>query len=382
MPRIKVLEMIDKTFLGGGQIHILSLAKCLNRNKFEVSVCSNKQGPLVDELKKNYIKHFPVSFQKNPHPKIIQKIRDVLDSQFDILHTHGGVAGFWGRLAARKSSVPVVIHTLHGIHYLHYRNFILKHLSVYLERWLSRHTDAVIFVSDSDKKKGEDYRLAPKEKMVVIKNGVDFSSFPQNLEQKPKHDLRKQLGIEPHQPVVGTVARLHRQKGIVYLLQAATRIYPHFSQVKILLVGGGPLRRKLERLSQKWGLENYVLFLGERKDTPSLLALMDVFVLPSLWEGMPYVIMEAGALGRPVVATAVDGVKELIQNGKEGLLVPPGDAKSLSTALIQLIKKRDYGTQLGKNIQRKIRQEYDQTQMVKEVERVYLRLSRGVNADK
>lgn len=370
--------MIDKTFLGGGQIHILSLAKFLDRDKFDVSVCSKEQGPLVDELKKNHIKHFPVPFQKNPCPRTIQKIRDVLEGPFDILHTHGGVAGLWGRWAAHRSSVPVVIHTLHGIHYLHYRNYFLKSLSVYLERWLSGKTHVVIFVSDSEKKKGEEYKLAPREKMVVIKNGIDFSRFLQKSNQKSRDELRKELKIKKGQPVVGTVARLHRQKGIVYLLQAARRIQLQFPQAKVLLVGGGPMRRKLERLSKKWRLENFVLFLGERKDIPSLLSFIDVFVLPSLWEGMPYVVMEAGALGRPVVASSVDGVKEMIQDGKEGLLVPPGDPGSLSKALIHLLKKRDYAGQLGKNIQRKIRQEYSQTRMVKEIEKLYTRLFHGL----
>ena len=151
MSRIRVLEMIDQPFLGGGQITLLSLAKGLDKDKFEVLAASGGGGPLVDELGKLGIPHIPIDFRKSSGPGAVVRIVTALGGAgIDILHTHGGVAGLYGRLAAKKAGIPAVVHTLHGIHYLHYRNPLLKRAFIVLERRLSRSTDAVIFVSQAD----------------------------------------------------------------------------------------------------------------------------------------------------------------------------------------------------------------------------------------
>ena len=376
MKKIKVLEMIDLPFLGGGQINLLSIAKSLDMTKFEVSVCSQGDGPLVDEAKRNNIRHFPVPFSKKINRKVFQEIAFILKSnKIDILHTHGGVAGFYGRWAANRNNIPVVVHTLHGIHYLHYRNCLLKHFYILLERYFSRFTDALIFVSDADRKKGKKLKLAPEDRIYVIKNGIDFSAF---LAEKNSMDFMKQwkreLDIESFQPVVGTVSRLHRQKGIPYLLEAAKKILKVFPAVKILIVGEGPQRQKLESLNRRLGLENYVLFLGERKDAQQFLFLFDVFVLPSLWEGLPYVLMEAAALGKPVVATDVDGVKEMVRDGESGILVPSKNPESLARSVIQLLQDRSYALELGKELKKEISQKYTLSSMVEQIQSLYLEL--------
>ena len=188
MSKIKVLEMIDRPFLGGGQINLLSLASGLDRSKFEVAVCSDWGGALVEELNKRNIPHFPVSIRKRFSRKTVAQITDILKRQgTDVLHTHGGVAGLYGRWAARKRRIPVVIHTLHGIHYLHYRNWALKYVYILLEKKFARITDAVIFVCDSDKNKAEKLGLVPETKSHVIKNGIDFVAFDSKLKDIDKH---------------------------------------------------------------------------------------------------------------------------------------------------------------------------------------------------
>ena len=197
MKKIRVLEMIDQPFLGGGQINLLSLARNLDREKFEVFACSREGGPLVEEIKKNDLQHFPVPFSKRIGSKIVREIKTILiDNKIDILHTHGGIAGFYGRWAAWKCRTPVIVHTLHGIHYLHYRNFLLKHFFIFLERYFSRFTDAVIFVSETDEEKGKKFKLAPEEKMHVIKNGVDSSAYKEEDTVDSKRDKRKELKLE------------------------------------------------------------------------------------------------------------------------------------------------------------------------------------------
>jgi glycosyltransferase involved in cell wall biosynthesis len=376
MKKIKILQMIDQPFLGGGQINLLSLAKNLDKEKFEVFVCSGEEGPLVDEVRKNNLTYFPVAFSKKLNRKTVKDLIPVLrDNKIDILHTHGGVAGFYGRWAARKCRLPVIIHTLHGIHYLHYRNFLLKWIYVLLERYFSRFTDALIFVSDADREKGKRFKLAPEEKMVVVKNGIDLSS--RELQKKLESEIeknRRDLGLQSSQPIVGTVARLHRQKGITYLLKAAKRICQAFPEIKILIVGGGPLRSKLEREAQRLGLEDVVWFMGKREDVTKFLSIFDIFVLPSLWEGLPYVLMEAAALGKTVVATDIDGVREVIENGKTGILVPPRNPESLAQAVRRLLQDKGYALKLGQKIGEEVLPRFTLSRMVTQIQNLYLRL--------
>lgn len=376
MSKIKVLEMIDQPFLGGGQINLLALASTLDKSLFEVIVCSADGGALVDEVKRIGVKHFSVPFSKKVRTKTVASIVHILrDQNISLLHTHGGVAGFYGRWAARKCSLPVVVHTLHGIHYLHYRNKALKLFYICLEKMFSRLTDAVIFVCDSDKERGRRFGLVPQDKSFVIKNGIDFSvleSYPAAAEERL--GLEEKLGTDLSGPVIGTVARLHRQKGIPDFLIAAQRMTSEIPGLKVLIVGGGPLNEKLEEMRKRLGLEETVHFLGERKEAFRLIALLDVFVLPSLWEGLPYSLMEAAALERPVVASAVDGIKELINDGLTGVLVPPRSPERIAAAVLELLRDKEKAQRMGSELKKDIESRYSLHRMVRETESLYLKL--------
>lgn len=373
MNKIKVLEIIDKTFLGGGQKNLLSLADYLSKERFEVSVCSNPQGNLVDEVKKRNIFHYPVSMKKRFQKKPVKQIKAILqEKKFDIIHTHGGVAGFYGRWAARNADRSAVIHTLHGVHYLHYRNLFLKYLYVFLERIFSRFTDALIFVSSADIEKGRKYKLASQEKMRLIENGIDFQFFQTLSRQKEKKDKHRAENI----PLIGTVARLHRQKNISLLIRAGAEIKRGHPKIKIWVIGDGPLGKKLEKLNKKLGTQDMVVFLGERKDVPQLISEMDVFVLPSLWEGLPYVLLEAAALKKPVIGTEVDGIKEMIDNEKTGILVSPQRPEELAEAVIRLLKNRKWGEKLGNAFHQKAREDYSLSNMVHKIQELYVELYR------
>ena len=366
--------MIDRPFLGGGQINLLTLARFLDRETFEVSVCSRGNGPLVDALGEGGIPHFPIAFSKRVQKGIVKEIVSLLDShKFDILHTHGGVAGLFGRWSAHRCDRPPrVVHTLHGIHYLHYRNFFLKYLFICLERFFSRFTDAVIFVSDADKERGRRFNLVPEDKISLIKNGIDFETFELRASTK---EGRRELGFDVSGPVVGTIARLHRQKGIPYLFQAAKKIQESVPEAAVWILGGGSLKTKLERLGKRLDLGETVRLLGERKDVARLLSQFDVFVLPSLWEGLPYSLLEAAALAKPVVATDIDGVREIIKNGKTGLLVPAKDPDQLAQAVVRLLQEREYAATLGRNLKDATLREFSLSQMLQKTQDLYLKLT-------
>lgn len=365
--------MVDKPFLGGGQKNLLSLAESLEKSLFDVSVCSQADGPLVSAVQKRNIRHFPVTFSKRLDRKILKKIEAILrENRIDILHTHGGVAGFYGRWAARSCRVPVVIHTLHGIHYLHYRNIFLKYAYVLLERWFSKFTDALIFVSEGDLKQGKKFGLAPEEKMVVVKNGIDFKAYADKVKGISREMYTQEMmKFGPDDVVVGTVARLHRQKGIPILLRAAQIVRQAVPRVKFVIAGGGPLKQRLEKLNVKLENQDFVQILGEREDAPELLGLYDVFVLSSLWEGLPYVLMEAAALGKPVVATDVEGTRELIISGQTGILVPSQSPEALAKGVISLLQNKKLAVQQGRNLQENLSARYSLSGMVREMQTLY-----------
>jgi len=370
--KIRILEMIDKPSLGGGQRALLLIASHLDRKKFEVLIGSAGDGPLEEEAARLGLRHLRVPVRKKVDPRVISSIAQLLrHEKISILHTHGGVAGLFGRLAARRSKTPVVVHTLHGIHYLHYRNPLLRQAYVGQERVLSRWTDALILVSQADFRKAKKFRLAPVEKMFVIPNGIDTK--PGGREEEAAA-FKASLGWPADSPVVGTVARLHRQKGIRYLLDAAPSILSTFPEARVVVVGEGPLGKKLRRMARRKGLEDRFLFLGEREDALALLSLFDVFVLPSLWEGLPFVLIEAASLRKPIVATAVDGVTEVIEHGKTGLLVPPGDSLALAGAVIELLRDRELAQRLAERARAIVPPRFPLSRMVEQTQNLYLDL--------
>lgn len=366
--------MIDQPFLGGGQINLLALARFLDREMFDVSVCSRGDGPFVHKLSEEGIPHFPVPFSKRIERGIVKDIASLINTHhFDILHTHGGVAGLFGRWSVRRCDRPPrVIHTLHGIHYLHYRNPLLKYLYVVLERRFSRFSDAVIFVSDADRERGRRFKLVPADKIVVIKNGINFEAFEA---EASLDEGRNGLELDSSSPVIGTLARLHRQKGLPYLFHAARIIRESIPEASVWIVGGGPQFEELNRLGEKLDLKETVRLLGERADVAKILSRFDVFVLPSLWEGLPYSLLEAAALAKPVVATDIPGVQEIVKHDETGLLVPARDSEHLAQAVVQLLRDRERASRLGQNLKNATQSEFSLSQMLQKTQDLYLKLA-------
>jgi glycosyltransferase involved in cell wall biosynthesis len=371
--RVRVLEMIDKPFLGGGQVTVLTLARGLDKEKFEVLVASADGGPLVDELRKIGIRHIPIKLGKLAGPSAARALAKVLrENAIDVLHTHGGVAGLHGRLAARKAGTPAVIHTVHGIHYLHYRNPAARLAFILLERRLSRSTDAVIFVSVADMERAARLRLARPPKARLIRNGVQ-PIRPDRLRDPAA--VRAELGAVG-KPLIVAVSRLHRQKGVSFLLKAVPLVRAEVPQVKVVVAGGGPLAERLGAELKVLRLENNATLLGERKDALNILAAADLFVLPSLWEGLPYVLVEAAALGKPIVATDIDGVREVIRSGANGMLARPRDPASLAASILFLLKDRPFAARLGETARAEIPPQFSIERMISETESLYLELCR------
>ncbi len=366
--RLRILEVIDRPFLGGGQVTVLNLARGLDREAFEVAIACGGEGPLAEEAARLGVRRYAVAMGKAAGAAPVSDLAAVLEREaFDVVHTHGGVAGLYGRLAARRVRRPAVIHTLHGIHYLHYRNPALKRGLIFLERRLARLTDTLVVVSEADERQAIRLRLAASEKIRLVRNGVAWPGPPAGFDPAAK---RRELGFGKG-PLVGAISRLHRQKGLIHFVRAAALFGALLPEAAVAVVGGGPLRESLEKEARKWGVGDRFRFLGERTDAPEILACFDVFVLPSLWEGLPYALVEAAAAGRPIAATAIDGVLEVVRDGETGLLVPPADPEALSGAILRLLGDAELAGKLGHAAREAIPPRFGMDRMIREMSALY-----------
>ena len=265
--------------------------------------------------------------------------------RFQIVHTHSSKAGALGRLAARMAGVPIVVHTPHGHVFYGYYGPLLSRLFAAVERFLALITDRIVTLTERGKWEHVRFKVAGPEKFVVVHSGVDLGPF---LEVGADPGRTKEdLGIAPEDRVVGSLGRLVPIKGHRYLIEAAGLVLSRFRNVTFLLAGEGPLRRELEALAEGLGIAHKVVFAGHRDDEAEVISAMDIFVLPSLNEGMGRVLVEAMAEGKPIVATSVGGVPEVVEHGRTGLLVPPKDPDALAGAISELLEHPEMARRFG-----------------------------------
>lgn len=353
MSKLRVLLAIDDASLGGGQMHVLLLAKYLSRDNFDVELATESKGWLVDEIKKLDIVVHQIAISNNLMWQSFDRIHQLLKSQkFDILHTHGGTAGFWIRLvAAGLKKRPTIIHTYHGLHYLNISQTSIKVIKQkfkraifkQIDRFLLIYTDRIICVCRSDYDKAIAVKVAVTAQTSIIYNGIEIDKFASPQADKAAHNklqdsARQIFGIDPTEFVFGNVGRLHEQKGHKFLLQAFARVT---NRARLAIVGDGELRNELVILADELKIRDRVSFLGARSDIHEFLTAIDVFVMPSLWEGQPIALLEALASGKPCIASDVDGIPEIITDGVNGYLVEPRDIDKLASMMNATIEDPD-----------------------------------------
>lgn len=287
----------------------------------------------------------------------------------DIVATHTAKAGLLGRLAATLAGVPIRTHTFHGHVLDGYFNPVVSNFYRLLERALSRVTTRVIAVSPAVAQ--DLIRMGVgKGKLSIIPNGLDLEAF----QGAPMGRVRAELGISPEQPLVGIVGRLAPVKNHALFLEAAQLIHQRRPEVGFLIVGDGELAAALKTRVAELGLNRVVYFTGWRRDLPQVYADLDVVVCCSINEGTPVTLIEAGASARPVVATAVGGVGDLVQDGVNGLMVPSGGAASLAQAINRLLSDPGLARRMGVAGQQLAFSRHSATRMVDDVRALYQRL--------
>jgi glycosyltransferase involved in cell wall biosynthesis len=285
-----------------------------------------------------------------------------------IVHTHSSKAGILGRAAAKSAGAEVVIHSIHGFGFHDSQPAPLRRLLVGLERAASRWTDAFIAVSRENIRQGVRERILSPGKVRLIRSGFDTARFLAGSRERG----RRLLGIPEGVPVVGTVGPFKPQKAPLDFVEVARRVRDKAPEARFVMVGDGELRPKVEQAVREGGLSGNFLLAGWSGEVPDLLRAFDVFLLTSRWEGLPRVVPQALISGVPVVATAVDGTREIVDEGADGYLAPPGDLCLLAHRVLGLIGGEGKLTPFFKR-DRLVR-EFDQGEMVRAQERLYAEL--------
>lgn len=374
MPR--VLELINESGLGGGQTHVLDLSRGLSScGRWLPEMGAAGGGPLESAARDAGIPFHALPFDGAGAFGLIAALRArIRHGRYDVVHTHGGIAGFWGRLAALGTGTKLV-HTLHGIHYLHYDSRGRRLAYRMLDRVLAGFTDRIICVCRSDLEHAVVANIVPPRKSCAVLNGIDVDQVERTFARvsTSRARLREQLGIQPDETVVVTVARYHRQKGLPVLLDAMRLALAEHSSLKLVLAGSGPEQASLALKARDLGIWTRVIFWTDAGPAVKggAYAIADMFCLPSLWEGLPLVVLEAWACGLPLIATAVDGTREIVRPGLDGLLVPVNDPEELAQAILVLVRDPARAAALGREGQLRVRADFTLDRMVREIEAVY-----------
>ncbi len=376
--KAKVLHILEAT-TGGTRRHLVDLVTHLDPSRYDVSViCSTRRDPsFVRDIELMRAKGVKVSIVQmyraiRPLADLIAffRIRTILKQGYDVVHTHSSKAGFLGRLAASTVETPFVVHTPHVFPFQMMTHPLLKRLYLSLERLAARWTDMLICISREERKAAESLGLLGEEKLRLIENGV---VVPPGDAPPPTGNggLRGELGIPDGTRVVGTAGRCTRQKGHEYLIRAAALVAEQCNNTVFVIVGSGRSRASERALVKHLGLQDNVLFADQRDDLDPFYNAIDVFVMPSLWEGLPYALLEAMSHGLCVVATRVGGMEEAVADGASGLLVPPRDAEALARAIVRTLDEPETREALGAKARDTVSKRFLLSDMVEKVEGIY-----------
>lgn len=288
-----------------------------------------------------------------------------------IVHTHTSKTGILGRWSAFLADIPIIVHTPHGHVFWGYFGKWKTRLFILAEKITALITDKIIMLTDREKQDHCARGIAHPDKFEVIHSGIDVSRFTTTTNSAS--DIKTDLKIPEDNLIVGTIGRLTEIKGQEYLIRAARKVVRNNPKTTFILVGDGELREQLETMVEAMGLREHVRFLGWHNDVAAVMSIMDVFVLPSLNEGMGRVLAEAMASGKPIIASDIGGIPDLVSDRDNGYLVPPGDSDALALKLVHLLNDKSLRERMG-NAGRKRAGRYSAEVMVKHIDALYQKL--------
>jgi glycosyltransferase involved in cell wall biosynthesis len=368
--RINILECIRQGQIGGGESHLLSLVENLDKEIFNPRVLSFTDGPMIDRLRKMDI---PVDIIPTLRPFDLSKWKQVQklmkENQVELVHAHGTRANSNVLWAARSLGIPV-IYTVHGWSFHPDQKPLVRNIRIIGEKYLTSKSDLNISVSASNQQSGKQYINSFKS--IVINNGIDLNKFDPTAKHK---NIREELNIPHDKILVLFIARFTSHKQPLALVEAFAKAFRMNPQMHLLLVGDGDQKEEAKEMIRRSGMSEHITMEAFRQDVPDVLAAADIFVLPSLWEGLPIGLLEALAMGKAVIASNVDGTSEIIQHGENGMLVETeGLVENLTKALAELSVDENKRSHFSKNAIRTITEKYNAANMTREIEKVYLKV--------
>lgn len=378
---MKVLHLISSKGFFGAENVVFTLAKEQKRQGIEVFIgtfldAKHPHCELVEKAQKCGIPTALFTCGNRFNLSTIIAIRKFIkQNKIQVIHSHNYKSNFYSLVCAIGLKTRKVV-TCHNWTTNELKMNLYKELDKALLNWFDR----VVVVSDILRDEVVKSHVSEK-KIRVIYNGVDCEALQTAVRNSGDEESRKttknRLGIKDDEKIIGTVGRLSEEKGLEYLIKSFAQVAAQISAVKLLIVGDGPLRERLLAASRALKIDEKVIFTGYRSDAAELLSLMDVFVLPSLYEGLPMVILEAGVLKKPVVASDVGAVSRVIDNESLGLLVRPADEDKLTQAVVSLLKDERQARLKGENIFVKVENNFSAEKMARDYREVYESICRA-----
>ncbi|MCI0621963.1 MAG: glycosyltransferase family 4 protein [Acidobacteria bacterium] len=376
--KIKIARIITRMDLGGAQRAVLQLSSGLDPQRFEQIVITGEGGLLLPELAGLASIRHRIVPEMTRHVgfgavwndlRAGRRVCQILRSfQPHIVHTHTPKAGIVGRWAARAAGVSGIVHTYHGFGFSPHHPQWQKALYVGMEKLTATITTQFVAVSDRNRVLGQEYGLFRQGECALIRSGIDFAWFRRRSVDKTQK--RMELGVKPSDKIVGVVASFTPAKGLHLFLEAALKVLREVPGVCFVMVGDGALRPQLEKQARALGLNSAIKMLGWRRDVPELLQTFDVFLLTSLWEGLPRSLVEASLSGVPSVASNVDGIAEIVKEGKNGYLVPPGDTEAMARNVVRLLQDEPLRRRMGEYGNTEV-EEFSSEKMLKDYSELY-----------
>ncbi|MBK5290871.1 MAG: glycosyltransferase family 4 protein [Acidobacteriia bacterium] len=369
-PPLSLVEFSIAPVRGGVEEHVLTLLRGLDKSLFRLAyVCPAE---LIEKLSGDVppeVEMVPLRLESPLDVAGSWRLATILRRlKADIFHAHMFQASFAGTPTAWACGVPAVIETPH-VREQWRTGWIKSHY--YIDRLIGRFVDHYIAVSEANARYLVEVKRLPASKISVIPNGCDVSSFDPH--RPAPRELKQRLGFDGADPVLVVGARLEPQKGHRVLIKALPLVLEHFPNVKLVCAGDGSLRGELEAMMREHGLEHVIRFVGYQSAMAEWLALADIVVLPSFFEGMPLIALEALAAARPVVATATDGTVEVVIDGETGLTAKPGDPRELATAILRLLRDPALARRLAAAGRARVLARFSMAQQVQSTQALYIR---------
>jgi glycosyltransferase involved in cell wall biosynthesis len=375
-----VVHVITQLELGGAQQNTLTTLARLDRARFAPQLVCGVGGMLDDEARALGVPvHFLPELVRPVSPLRDERARRAITAILEplaaagpvVVHTHSSKAGILGRHAAVVAKARPVVHTVHGFGHEALPAGPVRAIGLLLERRCARRTDAFLSVSRANIERGRQLRLFGDRPVHLVRSGIDIAEFARAPQLRDA--ARAALGIPAGAPLVGLIGNLKPQKAPLDFVALAAEVARARPEARFVLAGDGELRPEVERAVAAAGLQSRFALLGWRRDVAALLGALDVLVLTSRWEGLPRVCPQAMAAGKPIVATAVDGVPEAVVEGRNGYLFQPGDVPRAAAAVLRILGDASLAARLGAAGRAAV-EEFDERRMVAEQERIYTAL--------